>query len=143
MAARSSYEDRGLEELTRELVELDGQIEAAAVEEDLEAFIRLRMRQAALPALIRDARAEPIRGEVEQLEGELERLDAEAEYVREAPAPEVPERHRGHVTPLMLRNRALAGVLQRQHDVGKDLAAARRELASIEAESGRQTSLLV
>lgn len=130
----SEQEMATAEDLERELAELDSLIERAAVDEDVVEFLRLEMRRAAIPALIRQARAAPVREELEALEAELEALEEEAERVRSGPAPEVAAGQRGHVTPAMMRNQQLAGITDQASSLGQRVKARRRELEVIEAE---------
>jgi hypothetical protein len=122
-----------VESLVEELAKIDALIEAAAVGDDMEAFIRLQMRERAIPLLIREAKARPIREQVARLEAELE----EIEHSRQAALreePEVPAAMRGSVTVPMLKNRKLSGISAQAMRVGRDLDQARRELERIGVE---------
>ena len=119
--------------LEDELRRIGGLIERAALAEDFKGWARLAMRRDALPSLVREARAQPVRREIEGLEEELEVLEEQRQRVLDE-EPTVPAGMRGHVTPSMVRNRLLGGVSNQASAVGKELDEARRRLASIEAE---------
>ena len=119
--------------LEDELRRIGGLIERAAVNEDFVEWSRLAMRREALPSLVREARAQPVRREIEGLEEELEALEEQRQRVLEE-EPTVPAGMRGYVTPSMMRNRLLGGVSNQASAVGKELDEARRRLASIEAD---------
>ncbi len=121
-----------IELLEEELRRIGAEIEEAATAGDAGEWIRLGMRRDALPRLIREAKAEPIREEVERLEAELEAADREMVRAREEPPPEVPAMLRGQQTPALLRNARLGGIRARQSAACRELAAARATLAEIE-----------
>ncbi len=127
-----------IEQLERELGRLDERAEEAALEEDAGEFLRLAMRRVAIPALIREARAAPVRREIERLEEELAALEAESKHVREQPQPTVPAGRRQHVTPAMLRNAELGSITARAIRLGGELKAKQQELAQIEREGPRK-----
>ncbi len=120
-----------------ELIGLDERISAAAVEGDAEEFVKLQMRQRALPRLIREEAARPIHAAIRRLEGEMAELVEEERAVRESPLPEVPRGMRVVQTPAMLRNRQLADVRARQDLVARELDQRSCELTRIEVERPR------
>lgn len=120
-----------------ELTRSGEQVEAAAVEGDVEGFVRRLMRQRALPRLIREAKAEPVRRKLAELESEAAAMDEAVRRVREEPYPVVPPGMRGHVTPRMAHDARLQEAVGRQRAIGEELKAHRRLLAQIEAEGVR------
>lgn len=127
-----------VEELEAELIGMDARIEDAALGGSMDQFVKLLMRQKALPVLVRRAKARPIRQEIARLEKELAALDEESLLVREAPPPEVPERLGAQITPTMMKNRRLANVNDQASRVGRELKEKQRELAQIEGEGPRE-----
>ncbi len=123
-----------VEVLEAELAGIGAEIEEAAVLEAASEWLRLSQRKDALPALIREAKAAPLRREVERLERELEALDQEMRRARQGPPPPVPEAMRGSVTPAMVRNQRIGGITAQASRAGKELVAAREQLARIESE---------
>ena len=91
------------------------------------------MRRDALPALLRQARAQPIRAEIVRLEDELESLDEELARVQKGPMPEVPKMQRGHLTSAMMQRTRIGGVHARMTNVGREIREARSRLAELEA----------
>lgn len=130
-----------IEQLVEEYNRLDEEIATAAVAEDATEWIRLRMRKDALPSMIAEAKARPIRKEVQRLEEELERLESERQAALAAPLPQVPAAQRGTVTGLMRRNQELSGITSRTSMVGKELDERRRQLAQIEHEGPKDPAL--
>lgn len=119
-------------ELQAEAARVDSTIEEAAVQDDAGEFLRLQMRKAALPALIRQAQAQLIRREIAELEEELRGLDEEMAAAQAAPPPEVPVKLRGQQTPQMLKTRRISGVSTRSLVVSKELRELRLSLAELE-----------
>lgn len=121
-----------VEALQRRAEELEIEIEEAAVRGDADLFVHLQMARAALPRRIREAKAAPVRAEIERLEAEERELAAEEERVREQP-PELSETEtlRG-VNPAAHFNQVLGGVVERRSAAGKELVEARRRLEKIE-----------
>ncbi len=92
--------------------------------------MKLRMREAAIPAQVREARKKPVLDEIVRLEAELRELEEEERRVREEPLPTVPPRLRGQQTPSMLRGAQIQAVVERGLVVGrriKELRAALEE----------------
>lgn len=131
MAEGVATREQSLEALKAELAGIDGAIEDAAVQEDSESFLSLTMRREALPRLIREARANPVRERVERLEAELEALEDERQRVLDGDF-EVPENRRGDLDALMLRNQRLGSITQQSSRIGHHLEQARVELRQIE-----------
>lgn len=123
----------GITQLQAELGRIDRLIEAAAVAEDSKEFIRLEMRRSAIPSLVREARCEPLRGEICELEKQLESLDDEALRAQQEPHV-VLEGRRQHVTPTMIRNSRLASITDRTSTVSKRVKEKRAQLKRIESE---------
>jgi len=118
--------------LQAELAGIDSAIEDAAEARNQEEFLTLLMRKAALPKLIRDERARPVRERVERLEGQLEDLEAERQRVL-AEDFSVPPERRTDLTETLLRNQKLSGITTRSSSrVGHHLDQARRELTLVE-----------
>lgn len=122
-----------VEELQAELHGIDAQLEAAALAEDQRAFVSLSMRKVALPYVIREARARPVREEVQRLEQELAALDDELRRAKDEPAPQVPVGQRGRINPAMAKNSRLANIANRASSIGRQLRLKRRELQRLEA----------
>ena len=115
------------EQLERVLVEIDSLIEAAAAARDRERFLDLLMRERALPAEIRRAKAAPIRERIIQLEAELEALEDERQRVL-GEEHEVPPHQHGTVTPAMMRNQRLGAITARSSRISRELKEARESL---------------
>ncbi len=79
-----------IEAMELELAGLSARIEEAALQGDAEGFVKLRMREAAIPAQVREARKKPMLDEIARLEAELRELEEEERRVREEPLPTVP-----------------------------------------------------
>ncbi len=77
-------EKASVDELKAELLGLNARIEAAAVEQDAGQFVAFLMRQATIPALIRESRAVPVRRQIEASKREASAMDEEVQRVREA-----------------------------------------------------------
>jgi chromosome segregation ATPase len=124
-----------------ELRSIVARIEDAAVDGDAGEWLRLSMRRDALPRLITEAKAAPIRAEIARLEAELEDLEEQRKAaLREK--PEVPPHQRGTVTPMMVRNSKLGGIVARLSAVGRELDERRQELEQIERQGPRDPALV-
>lgn len=121
-----------LAQLEEELGAIDVLVEEAAVQEDPEMFVHLSMRRAALPALIRQERAAPLRAQLERLNEELEALDEEMERARTEDPPEVPAGMAGTITRGMMRNRRLGGIVSRQGRSAKERKHVMRQIEAVE-----------
>ena len=119
-----------VEELLHEEGLIEGRIEDAAIRGDVALWIRLTMRKDAIPRLLAEVRAQPIREEVEQLEAELADLERQRQRAL-AEEPEVPAAMRSGVTPTMVRQRKLSGITSLSSQVGKDLDLRRTELENL------------
>ncbi len=117
-----------IEQLEVELAGLNTRIEAAAVQQDGEEYLRLSMRQVALPYLIREETAAPIRDDICRLEEVLAELEVERQRIQAEPPPEVPSARRGYVTPIMARNVQLKGIIDQERSLSIELNRKRREL---------------
>ncbi len=120
-----------IEALELELTGMNARIEDAAVAGDAEEFVKLKMREAAIPAQVREAREKPVLEEIERLEEERTELEAEAQRVRVEPLPTVPPGQRGRVTGIMLHNARIAEADERARAVGREIEARRSLLARL------------
>lgn len=119
-----------VEALQRRAEELEIEIEAAAVRGDADLFVHLQMTRAALPRRIREAKAAPVRVEIERLEDELEDRDAEVQRVQDLGDEELPDSP--YASAEMVRNRMLGGARERQSETAKELTQEKRHLKKIE-----------
>lgn len=126
-----------IEQLEAELAGLNALIEAAAVQQDGEEYVRLSMRRSALPYLLREAKVAPIRDDIRRLEEVAANLETERQRIQTEPPPEVPPGRRGHITPVMVKNARLKGVIDQQSSISRELKEKRRELEQIKAEGPR------
>lgn len=126
-----------IDRLREELEGIDTHIEDAALKKDGDEFVRLSMRKIAIPVLIREERAEPMRERMRQLEEELDALEEELRQVQEAEPPPVPAGRVGHMNPAMAKSARISGIASRSSSLSRELKQARRELAELEAEGAR------
>jgi hypothetical protein len=122
-----------VEELSAELEAIGGLIEEAAAEGRVGDALKLMVRERALPALIRRAKAAPLLEEISRLEGEMRGIVEEQQRVLDAPLPEqtFEQASRG-ITPEVLRQGELLGLSARQQEVREALRSLRGRLREVE-----------
>ena len=125
--------ETNVDELRGELAGIGARIERAAAEDDVVGWMELRMRADALPLLIRDAQAKPLREKLERLDAESDRLIEERERALIEEPPAAPAEMRGTVTPHMMRAQVLDGINRRESSVGRDRRGVLERIAKIEA----------
>ena len=107
-------------------------VERAAVEEDMGSWLDHRMRADALPRLIKEARARPLKERLASVEAELDAAVEELERAQHEPHPEVPPHLRGGVSPVQLHQARLQNIAGRQASAGKDRRRLLAQIAEIE-----------
>jgi uncharacterized small protein (DUF1192 family) len=121
-----------VDELRAELAALGARIERAAAEEDTVSWLELRMRGDALPMLIREARARPLKERLGRLDDELMRLVSERERLMAEEPPEPPASMRGTISKQMMRQRLLDEINGREGRASAERREALNRIAAIE-----------
>ena len=119
-----------VKELREELEEIDGRTEAAALEEDYERFIILQARKTALPTLLREAKADVVRAEIDRLEGQRQQVAEQKAETASRPLEEFrpPIGQWNAPGADLVRRAAVSGVASREREIGSRIAVRRREL---------------
>ena len=122
-----------VDELRRELEEIDQRIEAAALEEDYERFVILQARKVALPALIRRAEAGVVRAEIGRLEDQRREVVKQKSEVAARPLEEFRPPVGKWSAPGAERSRraAVSAVAARERELGSRIAQKQRQVEKV------------
>lgn len=121
-----------VQELGAELEEIEQRLgDAALAGLKEERFVRLLMRQRALPEIL-EARRKPIRYEIARLQREQRQADEQVRQARENPPDEVPESLRNRVSLQTYRQQVIGNASRRQSETGRELKEAKKRLRELE-----------
>jgi hypothetical protein len=123
-----------VEDLRAELAGIDGEIRAAAMDEDVSGWLKLSMRRDRLPGLISAERTRPLLAEIARVAEQIEALGEERDRVKAEPPPEVPPGERGRLSPEMAKQARIGAITARELELGRRFKELRRRLAAIEEE---------
>lgn len=122
-----------LHDLKAELSGIRSRVEQAAAADDVVSWMEARMREDALPLLLRAARTAPLKERLARLDAEMDRLVEEREKAMWEEPPPAPASMRGTVTKHMRRQRILDGLAARESQASRERRDVLKAIESIEA----------